>query len=149
MPRRPKADSLELAKSWGSRLKHLHLTDGSGSAMDEHMLPWGRATSAPDEVLAHLVESDSSTGHVVLEVNTRSIGSRGAREHAPGGRASRSPVRTSGSWPEPSTPPDADQGCHHSLIAETSPAAFVEYVTTTSAPLEDVGHVFSAIGTVT
>jgi sugar phosphate isomerase/epimerase len=75
-----KADSLELAKSWGSRLRHLHLTDGSGSVIDEHMLP-GQGDQRADEVLAHLVESDFD-GHVVLEVNTRSIGSRGAREHA-------------------------------------------------------------------
>jgi sugar phosphate isomerase/epimerase len=75
-----KAESLELAKSWGSRLRHLHLTDGSGSVMDEHMLP-GQGDQRADEVLAHLVENGFD-GHVVIEVNTRSIGSRGAREHA-------------------------------------------------------------------
>ena len=75
-----KVQSLDLARSWGSRLRHLHLTDGSGSVMDEHLLP-GQGDQRADEVLAHLVEGGFD-GHVVLEVNTRSIGSRGAREHA-------------------------------------------------------------------
>jgi len=75
-----KVQSLDLAKSWGSRLRHLHLTDGSGSAIDEHLLP-GQGEQRADEVLAHLVDAGFD-GHVVLEVNTRSIGSRGAREHA-------------------------------------------------------------------
>jgi sugar phosphate isomerase/epimerase len=75
-----KAQSLDLARSWGERLRHVHLTDGSGSAMDEHLLP-GQGDQRADEVLSHLVDIGFD-GHVVLEVNTRTIGSRGAREHA-------------------------------------------------------------------
>ena len=48
--------------------------------MDEHLLP-GQGDQRADEVLAHLVDTGFD-GHVVLEVNTRTIGSRGAREHA-------------------------------------------------------------------
>ena len=36
---------------------------------------------AGEQVLVHLADAGFD-GHVVLEVNTRSIGSRGAREHA-------------------------------------------------------------------
>jgi len=75
-----KAQSLDLARDWGDRLRHVHLTDGTGSAMDEHLLP-GQGDQRADEVLAHLVDTGFD-GHVVLEVNTRTIGSRGAREHA-------------------------------------------------------------------
>ena len=31
--------SRELARRWGSRLHHLHLTDGSGSIKDDHLFP--------------------------------------------------------------------------------------------------------------
>jgi len=75
-------NSLELARSWGPRLRHVHLTDGSGSMIDEHLLP-GYGDQQADLVLKHLVDSGFE-GNVVVEVNTRSIGSRGARERALG-----------------------------------------------------------------
>jgi sugar phosphate isomerase/epimerase len=70
--------SLELAKSWGSRLKHLHLTDGSGSVKDEHMVP-GHGDQEAHLVLQHLAEQRFS-GHVVLEINSRRSETRAQRE---------------------------------------------------------------------
>jgi sugar phosphate isomerase/epimerase len=70
--------SLELAKSWGSRLRHVHLTDGNGSMKDEHLVP-GRGDQRAGEVLGHLAANDFS-GHVVLEVNSRRSESRAQRE---------------------------------------------------------------------
>jgi sugar phosphate isomerase/epimerase len=70
--------SLELAKAWGKRLRHVHLTDGSGSIKDEHLLP-GRGDQRAGEVLGYLAEQDFS-GHVVLEINSRKRESRAERE---------------------------------------------------------------------
>ncbi len=70
--------SLDLARSWGSRLRHVHLTDGSGSVKDEHLVP-GRGDQQAGKVLQYLAESDF-TGHVVLEVNSRKSGTRAQRE---------------------------------------------------------------------
>ncbi len=73
-----RADSLELARQMGPSLRHLHLTDGSGSAKDEHLIP-GRGNQPVAELLEHLA-TDGFAGHLVLEVNTRRSGSRSARE---------------------------------------------------------------------
>lgn len=70
--------SLALAQAWGSRLRHVHLTDGSGSAKDEHMLP-GRGDQQADRVLGYLAQSGFA-GHVVLEINTRKAETRAKRE---------------------------------------------------------------------
>ncbi len=70
--------ALDLARSWGSRLKHVHLTDGSGSVKDEHLVP-GRGDQHAADVLSHLAGSGFA-GHVVLEINSRKSGSRGVRE---------------------------------------------------------------------
>lgn len=71
-------DAVELARRLGSRLRHVHMTDGSGSAMDEHLVP-GRGNQPCGELLEHLAESGFD-GHVVVEINTRKAGSRQARE---------------------------------------------------------------------
>ena len=71
-------DSLELARRLGDRLRHLHLTDGSGSAKDEHLIP-GRGNQPVAALLEHLAARDFR-GHLVLEVNTRRSGSRATRE---------------------------------------------------------------------
>lgn len=70
--------SLDLAKAWGDRLKHVHLTDGSGSMKDEHLVP-GHGDQQAGEVLQYLAQQGFS-GHVVLEVNSRKSGSRAQRE---------------------------------------------------------------------
>lgn len=70
--------SLDLARSWGDRLQHIHLTDGTGSVKDEHLVP-GRGDQRADLVLNHLAERDFA-GHVILEINSRRAGSRALRE---------------------------------------------------------------------
>lgn len=73
-------DSLELAKTYGSRLSHLHLTDGTstrwaGTVKDEHLVP-GDGNQPVAELLAHLASEHAAgrfTGHVVAEVNTRKL----------------------------------------------------------------------------
>ncbi len=73
-----RVDSLELARGLGDRLRHLHLTDGSGSAKDEHLIP-GRGNQPVAQLLEYLA-AERFDGHIVLEVNTRRAGSREARE---------------------------------------------------------------------
>ena len=70
--------SLDLARGWGERLRHVHLTDGTGSAKDEHLLP-GFGDQQAAAVLRHLAERRFG-GHVVLEVNSRKSGSPAERE---------------------------------------------------------------------
>ncbi|RFA22695.1 sugar phosphate isomerase/epimerase family protein [Subtercola boreus] len=67
-------DSLEMTEALGSRLRHVHLCDGSGSldegrVFDEHLLP-GYGGQPVREVLAHL-SATGWNGNVVAEVNTR------------------------------------------------------------------------------
>jgi sugar phosphate isomerase/epimerase len=69
-------DSLDLARQWGDRVRHVHLGDGTGSLKDEH-LPPGRGNQPCAEVLTHLADRDWR-GHVVAEVNTRRAGTRRA-----------------------------------------------------------------------
>src|SRR6202000_1484768 len=66
-------DALDMARRMGSRLAHLRLTDGSGSPVDEHLVP-GRGSQPVVEVCEMLAASDFS-GHVILEVTTS--GARG------------------------------------------------------------------------
>jgi len=54
------------------------MTDGTGSAKDEHLVP-GRGTQPVAELLEHLAAVDFA-GHVVVEINTRKAGNREARE---------------------------------------------------------------------
>ena len=70
--------SIDLAKTWGSRLQHIHLTDGTGSRKDEHLMP-GYGDQRAGETLTWVVENGFD-GHVVLEVNSRKSGSRAKRE---------------------------------------------------------------------
>ena len=70
--------SIDLAKTWGSRLQHIHLTDGTGSRKDEHLMP-GYGDQRAGETLTYAVENGFA-GHVVLEVNSRKSGSRAKRE---------------------------------------------------------------------
>lgn len=70
--------AMDLATSWGDRLRHVHLTDGSGSIKDEHLVP-GRGDQQADKLLEYLAERDFA-GHVVLEINSRKRDSRAQRE---------------------------------------------------------------------
>lgn len=67
-------DSLEFVHDVGSRLRHIHLCDGSrssdeGRVFDEHLLP-GRGTQPVAEVL-ELLAAQNWHGSIVAEVNTR------------------------------------------------------------------------------
>jgi len=67
-------DSLELAKTLGPRLRHIHLTDGTypaeeGHLFDEHLLP-GTGTQPVAQTLRMLADAGWD-GDVVAEVNTR------------------------------------------------------------------------------
>lgn len=72
------SDPLEMARRLGDRLRHIHMTDGSGSAKDEHLVP-GRGSQPCGEFLEYLAEVGFS-GHIVMEINTRRAGTREARE---------------------------------------------------------------------
>jgi sugar phosphate isomerase/epimerase len=72
------SDPIDMARRLGTRLRHVHMTDGSGSAKDEHLVP-GRGTQPCGEFLEHLAESGFE-GHIVAEINTRKAGTREARE---------------------------------------------------------------------
>jgi sugar phosphate isomerase/epimerase len=71
-------DAVSMARELGGRLSHVHMTDGSGSAKDEHLVP-GRGDQPCTEFVEHLaaVEYD---GSVVVEINTRRCESRSVRE---------------------------------------------------------------------
>ena len=73
-----RSDVVEMAERMGDRLRHVHLTDGSGSAKDEHLVP-GRGAMEADRFLRHLARSGFA-GHVVLEINTRRCTTRSERE---------------------------------------------------------------------
>jgi sugar phosphate isomerase/epimerase len=71
-------DPVAMARRLGDRLRHIHMTDGTGSAKDEHLVP-GRGTQPVVELLEHLAGVGFG-GHVVLEINTRKAATREARE---------------------------------------------------------------------
>jgi sugar phosphate isomerase/epimerase len=64
-----RTDAIELAERMGERLRHLHLTDGTDTARDEHLVP-GRGDMGVDTFLQHLADK-SFVGHIVVEINTR------------------------------------------------------------------------------
>ncbi len=71
-------DPVQMAERLGSRLRHIHMTDGTGSAKDEHLVP-GRGTQPVVELLEHLAGA-AFAGHIVVEINTRKADNRAARE---------------------------------------------------------------------
>ncbi|MBC9732945.1 sugar phosphate isomerase/epimerase family protein [Nocardioides marmotae] len=71
-------DPIAMAERLGDRLRHVHLTDGTGSAKDEHLVP-GRGSMDAAGFLRHLVGAGFS-GEVVLEINTRRCSTREERE---------------------------------------------------------------------
>lgn len=72
------SDALRFAADLGDRLAHVHLADGTGSALDEHLVP-GRGNQPAGELLEVLANQGFS-GTIVLEVSTRRAGSRAERE---------------------------------------------------------------------
>jgi sugar phosphate isomerase/epimerase len=59
-------------------LQHIHLTDGSGSLQDEHLVP-GRGLMPVAETLQHLAKHNWE-GDVVVEVNTRFVAKKSTRD---------------------------------------------------------------------
>ncbi|MGI8523031.1 MAG: sugar phosphate isomerase/epimerase family protein [Nocardioides sp.] len=72
-----KSPVIEMADRLGSRLRHVHLTDGSGSAKDEHLVP-GRGVIGAADFLTHVAAGDFA-GVVVVEINTRRCANREER----------------------------------------------------------------------
>jgi sugar phosphate isomerase/epimerase len=73
-----RSDPVAMAERLGDRLRHIHLTDGTGTAKDEHLVP-GRGTMNADGFLHHLATVGFS-GEIVLEINTRKCNTRAERE---------------------------------------------------------------------
>lgn len=73
-------NSLDLVHGWGERLAHVHLTDGSGSLKDEHLFPGAGDQQAA--AVMHELGRLGYPGHVVVEVNTRSIADAEDRDYA-------------------------------------------------------------------
>jgi sugar phosphate isomerase/epimerase len=73
-----RSDAVAMAERMGRALRHVHLTDGSGSAKDEHLVP-GRGVMDASGFLGHLAGSGFA-GHIVLEINTRKCSTRAERE---------------------------------------------------------------------
>ena len=71
-------DPIEMAERLGDRLRHIHLTDGSGSAKDEHLVP-GRGAMGADAFLRHLARVGFG-GEIVVEINTRRCNTKEERE---------------------------------------------------------------------
>jgi sugar phosphate isomerase/epimerase len=72
------SDPIAMAQRLGSRLRHVHMTDGSGSAKDEHLVPGhGNQPCGP---FLELLAQRGFSGHIVAEINTRKAGDREARE---------------------------------------------------------------------
>jgi sugar phosphate isomerase/epimerase len=71
-------DPVAMAERLGDRLRHIHLTDGTGTAKDEHLVP-GRGDQPVAELLEHLARVGFE-GHLVVEINTRKAADRAARE---------------------------------------------------------------------
>ncbi len=70
-------DALELADRMGSGLVHVHLADGRGASVDEHLLP-GHGDQ-PCAELCQRLAADRFAGQVVLEVNTQDARTRDER----------------------------------------------------------------------
>ena len=71
------SDPMAMAKALGPRLHHVHMTDGTGSAKDEHLVP-GRGNQPCARFLQMLADSGFG-GSVVVEINTRRAGGRAGR----------------------------------------------------------------------
>jgi len=75
-----RSDPIAMAERLGSRLRHVHMTDGSGSAKDEHLVP-GHGNQPCGRFL-ELLATRGFEGHIVAEINTRKAGTREVRKDA-------------------------------------------------------------------
>jgi sugar phosphate isomerase/epimerase len=65
------SDAMEMARTLGPRLAHVHLADGLGSLKDEHLVP-GRGAQPCAEFL-EMLAAQAFSGSVVVEVSTRRL----------------------------------------------------------------------------
>ena len=72
------ASSLDAVVALGKRLRHIHLTDGTASTKDQHLIP-GHGTQECVEVLQHIA-NNGFDGAVVAEISTRKAKGAGQRE---------------------------------------------------------------------
>ncbi|HET7173115.1 MAG TPA: sugar phosphate isomerase/epimerase [Nocardioidaceae bacterium] len=72
------SDPLRMAAELGDRLRHVHMTDGTGSAKDEHLVP-GRGDQPCAEFL-EMLAGGAYAGDVVVEINTRRAATPADRE---------------------------------------------------------------------
>jgi sugar phosphate isomerase/epimerase len=72
-----RSDPIAMATRLGSRLRHVHLTDGTGSAKDEHLVP-GRGSTGAAGFLGHLAGTGFG-GEIIVEINTRRCADREER----------------------------------------------------------------------
>ncbi|MDN5744472.1 MAG: sugar phosphate isomerase/epimerase [Nocardioidaceae bacterium] len=72
------SDPVAMARRLGPRLRHVHLTDGTDSAKDEHLVP-GRGRVGAAAFVQHL-GAIGFQGEIVVEINTRRCNSRVERE---------------------------------------------------------------------
>ncbi|MBA3310990.1 MAG: sugar phosphate isomerase/epimerase [Nocardioidaceae bacterium] len=72
------SDPIAMVNELGPRLRHVHMTDGSGSAKDEHLVP-GRGNQPCAELL-ELIADQGYSGFVVIEINTRKCSTSAARQ---------------------------------------------------------------------
>ena len=70
--------SLDLVHDWGERLRHVHLTDGTGLTTDEHLLPGDGDQRAAD--VLRTIAGQGYPGHVVVEASTRRAADRAHQE---------------------------------------------------------------------
>jgi sugar phosphate isomerase/epimerase len=73
-----RSDPIGMAQRLGDRLRHIHLTDGTGSAKDEHLVP-GRGSTGAASFLRHLAQVGFD-GEIVVEINTRKCRDAAERE---------------------------------------------------------------------
>ncbi|WP_017933180.1 sugar phosphate isomerase/epimerase family protein [Nocardioides sp. Iso805N] len=71
-------DVIAMADRLGGRLRHIHLTDGTDGAKDQHLVP-GRGDMHAAAFLRHLATTGFD-GEIVLEINTRKAASKTDRE---------------------------------------------------------------------
>lgn len=64
-----RSDAMAMARALGGRLRHVHLADGTGSVLDEHLVP-GRGGQPCGELLEWLAGTGYD-GSIVVEVATR------------------------------------------------------------------------------
>ena len=72
------SDPILMAERLGDRLRHVHLTDGTANAKDEHLVP-GRGVMGAAKFLQHLADTGFG-GEIIVEINTRKCGDRAERE---------------------------------------------------------------------